>query len=82
MLLASYGNLDGTRIWPGVDRLVLVTCASRSTVLRQLTTLRDAGLIERVRRGDRARGHADEYRLTVPVDVLDRVWLTPDEEPP
>ncbi|MFI9507548.1 hypothetical protein [Nocardia sp. NPDC052566] len=79
LMLATYAERDGTRVRPGVERLALVTCMSEPTVKRALSALRALGLIERTRRGNRHAGLADEYRLTVPSNLLDHPMLDPDE---
>lgn len=81
LTLASYADPDGTKVFPGVARLV-VQCRIRfSTARAGLADLRHAGLIERVRRGNRRRGQSDEYRLILAADLLERVDVpTPDEE--
>lgn len=82
--LADYANPDGTRIHPGNERLVAVTELGDKTVRRALSALRDYGLIDRVVEGSKAgrRAIADEYRLTFPDDLMDRVpMLPPDEKP-
>lgn len=72
---AQYGNLDGAEVRPGVDRLALETTHDERTVRTAMTALRDLGLLTRVRCGSAQgrRGLADEYRLTIPDDVADRV---------
>lgn len=83
-VLADYANPDGTRIRPGNDRLVAVTELSDRTVRKALERLRELGLIDRVFEGSKMgrRGLADEYRLTIPDDLMDRVqMLDPDEKP-
>jgi hypothetical protein len=72
--LATYGNLDGTNVRPGNEALVADTCTSDKTVRRAIGELRELGLIERTVHGS-ARGRAgvaDEYRLAIPVDLLER----------
>ena len=84
LTLATYANADGTSIYPGNDRLSAVTCAADKTVRRALEWLRAGYLIERVREGSRGGrgGFADEYRLTIPSDLLTRhELLSPDESP-
>jgi DNA-binding transcriptional ArsR family regulator len=66
LVLATYGNGDGTSIHPGEQRLAEGLGVSRSTVARAMKSLRDQGYIDRVREGNARRGHADEYRLTLP----------------
>lgn len=83
-VLADYANPDGTRIRPGNERLVAVTELSDKTVRKALDRLRDLGLIDRVFEGSKMgrRGLADEYRLALPDDLMDRVeMLDPDEKP-
>ncbi|MGW5377470.1 helix-turn-helix domain-containing protein [Nocardia sp. NPDC003999] len=79
LLMSTYANRDGSHIIVGVVRLVAVTDTSKATIVRHLEALRSMGLIERVRQGNRHTGDADEYRLTVPSDVLDLPMLDPDE---
>jgi hypothetical protein len=82
--LATYANTDGTSIYPGNERLAAVTCQGDKTVRRALAWLRGGYLVERVREGSRGGrgGFADEYRLTIPSDLLARhVLLDPDESP-
>lgn len=81
LMVATYGNADGTDVRPGVDELVLAACVSKATVKRQLSTLRELGLIELVSRANRFAGLADVYRLTVPANVLDLPQLDPDMKP-
>lgn len=84
LTLATYANTDGTSIYPGNERLSAVTCQGDKTVRRALAWLRAGYLIERVREGSYAgrRALADEYRLTLPSDLLTRhTLLDPDESP-
>jgi hypothetical protein len=82
LVLATYADPDGTRVRPGVDVLADVTGDSARNVRRVVTMLRDLDLLTLVSRGGGrgGKGRAAEYRLTVPVDLLDRVeLLTPGE---
>ncbi|MBW0270758.1 hypothetical protein ATM97_06985 [Nocardia sp. MH4] len=79
LLMSTYANADGSHIVCGVVRLVMVTDTSKATIVRHLELLRDMGLIERVKQGNRHSGDSDEYRLTVPSNVLDLPMLDPDE---
>ena len=84
LTLATYANADGTSIYPGNERLVAVTGTGDKTVRRALAWLREGYLIERVREGSRGGrgGLADEYRLILPSDLLERhELLSPDETP-
>lgn len=84
LAMATYANADGTSIYPGNERLSAVTCHGDKTVRRALAWLRSGYLIERTREGSRGGrgGFADEYRLTIPSDLLTRHnLLSPDESP-
>jgi pyocin large subunit-like protein len=66
-------------------RLASVTGLNEKTVRRSLEHLRAVGLIERVFHGKSAgrRGLADEHRLVIPADLVQRVeMLAPDEVSP
>jgi hypothetical protein len=77
LMLATYADNDGTRVFPGVARLSVDCELTYNVVQGALKALRDAGLIQVVRRAAR-RGRADEYCLILAPDVLDRVdVLTP-----
>lgn len=80
LTMSTYANRDGTHIVAGVERLARVMCVSEPTVKRALSDLRRMGLVERTKQGNRWAKKSDEYRLTVPSDVLDLPMLDPDEE--
>lgn len=73
---AHYGDGDGSRIWPG-DAVVAVdmeTSIDRVRVVRQALVRMGMLKLVRGRRGDRG----EEYRLTLPSDILEAVEvLTP-----
>lgn len=73
---AHYGDGDGTRIWPG-DAVVAVdleTSVDRVRVVRQALVRMGLLKLVRGRRADRG----EEYRLTLPSDILEAVEvLTP-----
>jgi hypothetical protein len=75
--LANYADTDGTRIHPGIARLAVDLEIEYRTVRDTLALLRRLGLLQLVRPAA-GRGRADEYRLTLPTDLLDRddldVW--------
>jgi hypothetical protein len=75
--LANYADSDGTRIHPGIARLAVDLEIEYRTVRDSLALLRRLGLVQIVRPAA-GRGRADEYRLTLPTDLLDRddleVW--------
>jgi DNA-binding transcriptional ArsR family regulator len=79
LTVASYADPDGGSVFPGRIRLAVECEVSESTIRDSLRTLREVGLIEVVRRGNRRRGQADRYRLILAPDLLERVdVLSPD----
>jgi len=85
LVLATYADPDGTRVRPGTTALAAVTGGSDRTVRRHLTALRQLGLLQQVSRGGGhgGSGITSEYRLTVPLDLLERVRLLGiDDTPP
>ncbi|MCC3311490.1 helix-turn-helix domain-containing protein [Nocardia africana] len=80
LMMSTYANFDGSRVFPGVAKLALVMCVSEKTVKRALSELRALGMVERVKQGNRHEGEADTYRLTVPTDLFDRPMLDPEEK--
>lgn len=83
---ATYGDPDGTNIYPGNPRLANITGLSDKAVRKALGVIRGYGLLHRCSIGSAAgrRGLADEYRLTIPINIFERgvPLLTPEEEPP
>ncbi|MGW6499369.1 hypothetical protein [Nonomuraea angiospora] len=82
LVAATYGNPDGTRVRPSAERLARVTRLNERTVRLCLARLRDVGLLVRVMQGSSQgrRALADEYRLAIPDDLLERVaMLDPNE---
>lgn len=74
--LATYADGNGTRIRPGLARLALDLEIDHRAVGAIVAYLRRIGLLGLVRAGNGTK--ADEYRLTLPVDLLERddleVW--------
>lgn len=70
--LATYADADGSRVFPGIARLSIDAECSYQTAKRAMARLREIGLIALVRAATR-RGQADEYRLALPEDLLDKV---------
>lgn len=74
--LADYADSDGTRVRPGLARLCLDVEIDYRTAKASVAYLRAIGLLHLVRTG--GRNGADEYRLSLPVDLLERddleVW--------
>ncbi|TDD37843.1 hypothetical protein E1287_07235 [Actinomadura sp. KC06] len=86
LVLATYGNLDGTRVRPSAARMAMVCDLDERTVRAVIGRLRRLNLLELVsphrspgRRG--GPGWSAEYRLTAPADLLERVaHLDPEEQ--
>lgn len=78
---ATYADAKGCGVYPGIARTIDDTGLSSATVRRAFVYLRAVGLLVRVVEGSRVgrRGVADEYRLAIPDDVLERVvnWRGP-----
>jgi DNA-binding transcriptional MocR family regulator len=66
LVMATFANPDGTRVFPGEQRLADGIGVSRSTVTRALARLRREGWVEKIREGNSRSGQADEYRLRLP----------------
>lgn len=87
LLLASYGNTDGTQCFAGVRRLAAVAECDEKTVKRSLEKLRSLGLITLVESGSRhgrpkkgEKPRNDKYILTVPPDIEHRIPMLPPDE--
>jgi hypothetical protein len=74
--LANYADSDGTRVRPGIARLAVDVNIDYRAARAIVAYLRDVGLLQLVRVG--GRNGTDEYRLSLPVDLLERddfeVW--------
>lgn len=69
LTLATYANPDGTRAYPGIDRLVLGASRHRATVIAALGHLETVGLIVctlRAGQMGRPRDWANVYCLATP----------------
>lgn len=77
LMLATYADGDGSRVFPGTARIAVACEIDYRTAKRCLAALRWLGLIA-LTRAARRRQLADEYRLTIPSNLLDRLEvLTP-----
>jgi hypothetical protein len=72
-VMRTHGNTDGTSVRPSVATLVMETEISYAAVKRARAELISVGLVVLVKRGNRRLHHADEYRLAIPGDILERV---------
>jgi hypothetical protein len=77
--LASYADADGTHMHPSNARLANVIEKTERTVERGMSWLQSAGFLVVTQAGNRRAGLANEYRLTLPADILDRLVLDVDE---
>ncbi|WP_280392926.1 hypothetical protein [Nocardia wallacei] len=77
--MATYADADGSRVRPGVDELALVLCISEPTVKRGYSVLRELGLIQKTKQGNRHAKEADTYRLTAPKNLTGLPILGPDD---
>lgn len=73
LLLATYADPAGTRIYPGIARLAIQSGHGYRTVQRELARLRAMGLIERLPRAGARRGWSDGYRLILGEQLLEKV---------
>lgn len=79
LTLATYASKDGTRVLPGEQRLARVMGVAPRTIERGFKWLRENEFVTLTKKGNRHQGRVNEYRLTVPSDVLERLTLDPDE---
>lgn len=71
LVVSSYADPDGTGIHCGVTRLAVDLGVSYRTAQRYLSWLRQVGLLELVREGNRRKRLSDEYRLIIGPDILE-----------
>lgn len=72
MVLATYADADGTRVFPGIARLSYECELGYNVTQNALAKLREVQLIQLVARSTR-RGTADEYRLILGADLLEHI---------
>lgn len=73
LLLATWGSVDGTDIFPGEVALAAACGVQTRQVRRHVKTLTDCGYVVLEQHGGSAKGYANRYRLAAPADLLDRV---------
>jgi hypothetical protein len=78
MALADFAHDDGSRCFPGVDRLAHKTGYGERQVRRLLHDLREIGLIEAVAFLGGGRGRATEYRLRLEKGVKKSPFIKED----
>lgn len=75
LMVSSYANTDGTSVRCGVARLATDCQIGYSTARRHLAWLRQVGLVQLVKAGNRRAGRADEYRLTISAHTEEHVHV-------
>jgi hypothetical protein len=77
---ASWGNPDGTSIFPGIATVAVCAEVSYKTAKLVTAKLVELGLLEQVAPSTRRKSRFDEYRLILHPDLSDRlVVLDPDQ---
>lgn len=80
MILSDYADEWGT-CYPGVDRIAEESELSRSTVLRRLKALAQAGLVTIERRAnDRGHRTSNRYVLEIALTITSQQWLAAVEK--
>lgn len=79
LVLATYGDTDGSSIFPSQRRLMATTQQGERTVRNALNFMRYHGLLWREMRGSNLgrNGIADRYRLILPDDCKERFRFVP-----
>lgn len=86
LVLATYADLDGTRVRPSARRVAQVCELDERKVRACITHLRQSMLLELVRPArspgrSGGPGRPAEFRMSVPDDLLERLaYLDPDEQ--
>lgn len=79
---ATFSNVRGHRVYPGVKLLMAITGYSKPCVVEALATLRYLGFIWRVESNRGAKSHlADRYQLCTPRTMEHLPMLDDGEEP-
>lgn len=76
LMVATFGNKRGTKIHPGVKRLIAATGYTKPIVIEALATMRWLGFMWRASSAQGSNsGHSDEYQLCLPrsMDHVPRV---------
>lgn len=85
LLLATWANEDGSKIHPGLERLMAASGLSKGYVSTQLGKLEEAGLIFKVHNGSsygRRGGLSSVYQLTAPAALYLRFQKDPKSMEP
>lgn len=77
--LSSFANTDGTKVFPGRQKLADMAGLHETNARKHVKALLDAGMLEMVKRGGGRGGATNTYRLTRPTDITTLpLWLDPD----
>lgn len=63
LAMADHAQDDGSRVFPGVERLAQKCGYSERSVRRKIADLKDEGLLEPVAYEEGGRGHATEFNI-------------------
>ncbi|ORL11046.1 hypothetical protein A6I84_03460 [Prescottella equi] len=80
VMLATYADPDGSRVYPSDARLSRVCLLSLSSTNRAKNWLVANGFLQLSKQGNRHTGQANEYRLTLPLNLLELNLLSPNED--
>ena len=72
LVMASYADPDGSKIFPGISRIAVDAELAYSTVRAAIRKLRRAGLIELAHAAPPRSGRSNEYRLVFADDLPSR----------
>lgn len=70
LVLATYADIDGTKVRPGLKRLAEDTGRSKRSMMRATVALREMGLLNRISKGSNlgTRDLVDVYQLAIPTN--------------
>lgn len=80
LMVATYADNDGSSVKCGVARLAVDCEMGYSTARRYLAWMREVGLIELVRAGNRKAKRPDEYQLTIGPETKKVLSVLADDE--
>lgn len=77
--LAKFANPDGTKVFPGQEKVADMACLHETNARKHIKALVAAGMLTVVRRGGGRGGATNSYRLSRPLDITTLpLWLDPD----
>lgn len=63
LAMADHANDDGTKVFPGVERLAKKCGYSERSIRRKIADLKNRGALEAVAYEEGGRGHATEFKI-------------------